>query len=42
MSLFYNFIYNQWVKKVITEEQIQSYVPKFISQTEMNQIIEKQ
>ena len=35
----YGFILNMWVMKRLDEEKIQSYVPKFITQEEVDMIL---
>ncbi len=36
----YNFILNQWRMKVIDEEKVRSYVPRWITQEQVNVIIQ--
>lgn len=39
MNVYYNFILNMWVMGSITEEQVLSKVPKYISRAEADMIL---
>ena len=39
MNPYYNFILNMWVMGTITEAQVLSKVPKYISQAEADMIL---
>lgn len=35
----YNFIKNQWIMRKIDEAKVRSYVPKYITEEQANEII---
>lgn len=37
--MFYGFLLNMWMRKKITESQVTSYVPKFITESEAESIL---
>lgn len=37
----YNFILNQWIMEKISEEKVRSYSPKYITQQELDEILNK-
>ncbi len=38
-TVYYNFYLNMWIMRRITEEQLQSKVPKYLTQDECDMIL---